>query len=311
MIKISASAKIILFGEHAVVHGQPAIAVPVSDVRAYVQVEKSRQGMTIASLNNRETVRITRTNPHELAQTVRIILDKLGIPSIPNLFITLNSQIPIGSGLGSGAAVSTAIARGICAAYKLNPSLELINEAVYEVEKLHHGTPSGIDNTVIVYERPVYFVRGEPIQTFSIARPFTLLIGDTGIHASTKIAVGDVRKLYESDPPRITPLFEQVGNLVRQARAAIESGNLDPLGDLMNQNHAILRELTVSSTELDSLCEAARQAGAQGAKLSGGGRGGNMIALVSDETLENVKSALLNAGAKRVLQTTLQPNQPA
>lgn len=307
MIKTSASAKIILFGEHAVVHGQPAIAVPVSDLRAYVSAERARNGLKIFSVNKGEVVRVSRHNIHPLAVTARLTLEKMGIHTLPNLSLTLKSDIPMGSGLGSGAAVSTALARALCAALNKSLSLEALNAIVYEVEKLHHGTPSGIDNTVVVYEQPVYFVRGQPPETFSIARPFTLLIADTGIHASTKITVGDVRKLYESDPKRITPIFERIGELVRQARAAIETGEIESLGPLMNDNHALLRDLTVSSPPLDKLCQTALEAGAMGAKLSGGGRGGNMLALVTEEDAARVKDSLLKNGAVRVMKTTLQP----
>ena len=94
-----------------------------------------------------------------------------------------------------------------------------LNSLIYEVEKIHHGTPSGIDNTVIVYERPVYFVRGQPIETLTIGAPFTLLIGDTGKSASTRAAVAGVRELYESDPQRIQPIWTRSAILVREARA--------------------------------------------------------------------------------------------
>ncbi len=307
MIKTSAPAKIILFGEHAVVYGQPAIAVPVSDLRAYVSAERTRNGLKIFSVNKGEVVRVSRHNIHPLAVTARLTLEKMGIHALPNLSMTLKSDIPMGSGLGSGAAVSTALARALCAAVNKPLSLEALNAVVYEVEKLHHGTPSGIDNTVVVYEQPVYFVRDQPLETFSIARPFTLLIGDTGIHASTKITVGDVRKLYESDPAHITPIFERIGELVRQARAAIETGQIEVLGPLMNENHALLRDLTVSSPPLDRLCRTAVEAGAMGAKLSGGGRGGNMLALVTEEDAARVTDSLLKNGAVRVMKTTLQP----
>ncbi len=306
MIKTSASAKIILFGEHAVVYGQPAIAVPVSDLRAYVSVERARNDLKIFSLNKGELVKVTRKNAHPLAVTARLTLEKIGYHTLPGLTLKLKSDIPMGSGLGSGAAVSTAIARALCAALNKSLPLEELNAVVYEVEKLHHGTPSGIDNTVIVYEQPVYFVRGKPLETFSIGKPFTLLVGDTGIHASTKITVADVRILYDSDPARITPIFERIGEIVRQARAAIETGNIEALGPLMNENHALLRDLTVSSVPLDTVCQAALEAGALGAKLSGGGRGGNMLALVTEETAPTVSEALLKRGAVRVIQTAVQ-----
>ena len=117
--------------------------------------------------------------------------------SPPDVTITIRSDIPIASGLGSGAAVSTALARALCAHSGAPLDEAALNGLIYEVEKIHHGTPSGIDNTVIVYERPVYFVRGQPIEQLTIGAPFTLLIGDTGKSASTRAAVAGVRELYE------------------------------------------------------------------------------------------------------------------
>ena len=183
-----------------------------------------------------------------------------------------------------------------------------MNALVYEVEKRHHGTPSGIDNTVIVYEKPVYFARISPteaIETFPIARPFTLLVADTGQASPTHIAVGDVRRLYEAEPDRIGAIFTRIGEIVRAARRGIESGAVESLGPLMDENHALLRDLTVSSESLERLCQAARAAGAWGAKLSGGGRGGNLIALVSPERADSVADALRAAGAVNVIQTTV------
>src|SRR5690606_29176624 len=111
----------------------------------------------------------------------------------PSATIRIRSDIPIASGLGSGAAVSTALARALCALLERELDDAALNTLIYEVEKIHHGTPSGIDNTVIVYERPIYFMRGKPIQPVTIGAPFTLLIGDTGKSASTREAVAGVR----------------------------------------------------------------------------------------------------------------------
>ncbi len=174
---------------------------------------------------------------------------------------------------------------------------------VYEVEKLHHGTPSGIDNTVIAYGQPVYFVRGQPPQTFPIGRPFTLAIADSGIASPTRIAVGDVRRAWEQEPARFEALFDRVAAAVEAARAAIAAGEPERLGRLMDENHALLQETGVSCPELDALVTAARAAGATGAKLSGGGRGGNMIALVTESTASRVAGALRAAGAVHVIVT--------
>jgi mevalonate kinase len=152
----------------------------------------------------------------------------------------------------------------------------------------------------------VYFVKGHPVEIFNVGAPFTIVIGDTGFAAPTKESVGDVRKLWEADTGHWAKVFDEIAGIVKQAREIIESGkNKEELGPLMNLNHALLQELTVSSPELDRLVRAARAAGALGAKLSGGGRGGNMIALVEPSRAESVAGALQAAGARRIIVTTV------
>jgi len=306
MTEASASAKAILFGEHAVVYGQPAIAVPVSDLRAFATVEPNQSGLRIATADLEIPVNIDAESVDDaLALTARLVLKTLGVPP-PGATIYIRSDIPIASGLGSGAAVSTALARALLGALgRIMDDAEL-NGLIYEVEKIHHGTPSGIDNTVIVYERPVYFVRSQPIETLRIAAPFTILIGDTGKSASTRAAVAGVRQLYDAAPASIAPVLNEIGELVKSARAALETGDLLALGSLMTRNHALLQRLTVSSPELDTLVAAAEGAGALGAKLSGGGRGGNMIALVAPENVAEVTAALREAGAVRVFASEVR-----
>jgi mevalonate kinase len=221
------------------------------------------------------------------------------------LTIHIDSEIPIASGLGSGAAVTAALARGLAEAVGQALDNKTLNRIVYEVEKIHHGTPSGIDNTVVVYEQPVYFVRGEPVAVMTIGRPFDLLVVDSGKRALTRDAVGDVRTLYEADPDRIRPLLARIGEIAVKAHQKITSGAVDALGPLMCENHTLLQRLTVSSPELDRLVDVAMESGALGAKLSGGGRGGNMIVLVTESSRAGVEKALLHAGATRVLLTTV------
>ena len=139
--------------------------------------------------------------------------------------------------------------------------MQSLSALVYEVERLHHGTPSGIDNTVVVYGQPVYFVRGQAPQTFTIGRPFTLAIADTGIHSPTKIAVGDVRRAWEREATRFELLFDRIAAVVEAARSAIAAGEPERLGPLMDENQALLQEIGVSSPELDALVAAARSAG--------------------------------------------------
>ena len=298
----SAPAKIILFGEHAVVHGQPAIAVPVSSLRAEATVQPGGNGLHIHVADLDEVLPVEIDSDlvdNALILTARRTLKTLAA-SPPDATISLRSTIPMASGLGSGAAVSTAIARAVAAAVDADLSQETLNNLIYDIEKLYHGTPSGIDNTVIVYEKPVFFVREHPIETLTIGKPFTLVIGDTGQSALTRIAVGDVNTLVRENATRIQPVLDEIGAISRKARRAIETGDIATLGPLMNRNHHLLRDLTVSSPELETLTQAARDAGALGAKLSGGGRGGNMIALVDEASTDAVRTALIKAGAVRV-----------
>jgi mevalonate kinase len=220
--------------------------------------------------------------------------------------IHISSTIPFAAGLGSGAAVSVATIRALSVFLGQPLPEEKISALAYEVEKLHHGTPSGIDNTVITYVRPVYFIKGRPIETFRVGTPFTIVIADTGVLAPTKESVGDVRRLWQAEPARWEKVFDGIGEIVRKARKDIEIGYVAPLGPLMIENHALLQELTVSSPELDRLIGVARRAGALGAKLSGGGRGGNMIALVDNENATVVAEALISAGAKRTIITKVE-----
>lgn len=311
-ISATAPGKIILFGEHAVVYGQPAIAAPVGQVfaRATVSAEIHAPAgqVTIQAPGIGFAARLdSLSDTHPLGMAVRSVLDTLHVPRPPACTLRISGNIPVASGLGSGAAVSVAIVRAFSAFLGHPLPDEQVNALAYEIEKIHHGTPSGIDNTVITYARPVYFVRGAPIETFLVRQPFELVIADTGIASPTSLSVGDVRKLWLAEPERMAALFEQVGALVRRARQVMETGDPAELGALMLANHTLLQAMTVSSPELDALVQAAVTAGALGAKLSGGGRGGNLIALPAAGQAENLAEALRQAGAVRALVTPLPP----
>ncbi len=302
-IKSSAPGKVILFGEHAVVYGKPAIAVPVTQVQASATIEPAPpgSGLTLVSSDLDKSLSLsTAPRDEPLAVAARLTLAHLAVPE-PDAILVVSSTIPIASGLGSGAAVSTALIRAL--AKFLGHALRTveISTLTFEVEKIHHGTPSGIDNTVVSYEQPVYFVRERPIKRVNVGAPFTLLIGDTGARCSTKKAVDHVRRSRKRNPARYDALFDQIGDIVDQAHHAIETGDVDTLGPLMNNNHKLLGTLGVSSPKLNKLVEAARFAGARGAKLSGSGRGGNMIALAEDDSGVEVTEALTQAGATRVI----------
>ena len=306
-MKSSAPAKIILFGEHAVVYNRPALAVPVTQVHVDVEVlDSPRTGIFInapgidlyADLNSLPA-------DYPIASVILKLFQRFEISKPPDLEINISSSIPVASGLGSGAAVSVALTRGLSSYLSRSFTDDEVNSLAFEIEKLHHGTPSGIDNTVIAYNKPVYFIKSQPMETFKVGKPFTVVIGDTGISALTKESVGDVRRLWLKDTAVFENYFDEIAQIVLIARRSIEHGKPELLGELMDQNHALLQSLTVSSPELDKLVEAARKAGALGAKLSGGGRGGNMIALAEQDGAEAVANALMSAGAKRTIITEI------
>jgi mevalonate kinase len=311
-IAASAPGKIILFGEHAVVYGRPAIAVPVEGVsaRAVVMAEPlAKPGAIhlIAPDIDLDAYLSDLKIKHPLALAVEKTLATLDIQHPPAFTVRITSTIPLAAGLGSGAAVSVAIIRAVSAFLGQSLSEAQVSGLAYEVEQVYHGTPSGIDNTVIAYKMPVYFRRGQPIEILHVGKPFTIVIGDTGIKFPTAVAVGDVRKAWQANPDYFEALFDSAGEIARTARQAIENGAVSALGLLMYQNHLLLQQMGVSSPELDRLVEAARRAGAVGAKLSGGGRGGNMIALVDPGTAAQVEVGLQNAGAVRTLVTEIRP----
>ena len=306
----TAPGKIILFGEHAVVYGQPAIAVPVMQVRARAVVSPmpaARAGQVVVQAPDvgldASIDQLPETHP--LAVTIRGVQSALALPRLPACTVHVTSSIPLAAGLGSGAAISAAIIRALSAFIGRPLSVEQVSQLTYEVEKIYHGTPSGIDNTVVSYEAPVFFVRGQELELLRVPKAFTIVIGDTGIASPTAVTVGDVRRAWQAEAGRYEALFASIGEISQKARVLIESGNTRPLGNLMDRNHTVLQQMGVSSPELDRLVLAALHAGALGAKLSGGGRGGNMIALVETDVVDAVSHALKAHGAVRVIVTQI------
>lgn len=307
-ISASAPGKAILVGEHAVVYRRPAIAVPVTQIQAKASVFADIRGkpgeVWIEAPSIHLATHLSQLPPiHPIAHLSRLLLAELGLARFPALHLKVTSTIPIAAGLGSGAAVSVATLRALSAFVGHPLPDESVSALAFEQEKLFHGTPSGIDNTVITYAQPIFFVREQPFELLHVAAPFTLVIGDTGVRSSTAVAVGAVRERWQADAPAYEAIFDRIGAVAVQARAAIETGRLLDLGRLMDQNHALLQQIDVSSPELDRLVAAARQAGAWGAKLSGAGLGGNMIALVDPQQADRVAAALQAAGAVRTWLT--------
>lgn len=307
----SAPGKIILFGEHAVVYHRPAIAVPVEQVSAKAIVTadlRAPKGCVRIQAQDigMEAQLSDLTIDHPLAAAIHQTASLVGAEHIPACTIKIISTIPVAAGLGSGAAVTVAIARAFSAFLGHPLADEQVCRLAFEVERIHHGSPSGIDNTVITYGKPVYYVKDETIHQLHPQKSFTIVIGDTGIQSPTGLAVGDVRLAWQAHKEQYEAMFDSIAAIVDSARSAIAGGMIELLGPLMDANHGLLRKIGVSSAELDKLVRAAREAGASGAKLSGGGRGGNMIALVTATNADQVSAALHATGAVRTITTQIR-----
>ena len=314
MARAFAPGKLILGGEHAVVYGQPAIALPVAAVGATATVlveDRPASGppqllLDLPDLGERWSA--DEQPDHPLTRLAIRTLNQLGVRPDRSLTVVLESSIPIASGMGSGAALAAALVKALAkyAGHELDPAS--VSALVYESERYYHGTPSGIDNTVVSFARPIWYQRrgalaGAHIEPLVVGAPLTLVIGDTGLRCPTRVTVGRVREAAVAQPAVYEAHFESIGRIVAAARAALMHGDRAALGVLLDSNHQLLQTIGVSSQELDRLVVAARDAGALGAKLSGGGGGGVMLALVVDEAVVAVEAALLGAGAARVIVT--------
>lgn len=292
--------KVILFNEHFVVYGIPAIASAIGNTTV-ARVKPSPSGLVL--LDERDATpgykEEKRRQQQESLQNIFRAMDVDG-----NLEIWLGGDLKAASGVGASAASCAAIARAIDDEYDLGYDDQAINRVAYEGEKGYHGTPSGLDNTVATYGGLVWFQSGE-MERLQIPEPVEIVMGNTGIVANTKQAVAGVRKRREQYREQYDRIFHQAERLVKEARRELTRGNWQQVGELMNDNHALLQEIGVSSPELDVLVDIARREGAYGAKMTGGGLGGYMVALTPGAELqEKVARAIENQGYD-VVRTTI------
>jgi mevalonate kinase len=300
-----APGKVILIGEHAVVHGRPAIAVPVFAVEARVVVWPTNGDLAIRSRNaadGSEQRTVVREAPDDdpLATAVRGALRQAGAVEAPGWEIEVVSSIPVARGLGSSAAVAVALARAVGRACGTEFDDATVSRLAYEAERKAHGTPSGIDNTTIAYEHAVHFVDGEATR-LTVRSSFQLVIGSAGARMPTHELVARIREARARRPGVFDDWFDQIGRLADDTVVALATGETVRVGWLMNTNHLVLQAMRLSTPRLDGLVAAARAAGALGAKLTGAGGGGAMVALAEASTAARVASALRDAGSEEVI----------
>ncbi len=306
----SGKGKTILFGEHFVVYGLPALAAGIAAETTAKLTRVRSFGHTLVD-NRPEMPGYKKEKYEEQKASVENILKHLKIDTTKMGFqIDLGGDLVCASGIGASAASCVAIVRALNDEFKLGLDDEQVNAAAYEGEKGYHGTPSGLDNTASTYGGLVWFERdlsgGPPkFKRLKLDKAMHLVIASTGITASTKVVVGDVKAKKEADPDWFDAIAKEYTQLVHDAKEALLKLDIDKVGKLMNRNHELLQELTVSCKELDELVRVARENGAIGAKLTGTGRGGNMIALAPDEpTAKKIAGVLEKAKAAGVWITS-------
>lgn len=292
-----AHGKIILIGEHAVVHNEPAIAIPFTSANIEVTLEQIVGESTMDSIYHSGKISEAPLVISNLVQTFYEVC-KYFYASTDNMHLTIKSGIPAERGMGSSAAVATALVRALFDYFDEELSDEVLHRFVSISEKIAHGNPSGLDAKVVSSNKAIYFVRNERSEFFQLDLPGHLVIADTGEEGETIKAVTDVGKLVEEQTTDGKQMIMDLGFLTKQAREYIEAKNLHGLGSVLNEAQTKLRKLTVSNETLDRLIETAQENGALGAKLTGGGRGGCMIALVETaEEAQKLAESLLGAGA--------------
>ena len=308
MGKAEGFGKVILFNEHFVVYGLPAIASAIG-ARTNALVERSAGSGVELKDQRPETPGYKEEKAEQQKESLDLMIKFMNIDTVKNHYtITLGGDLLAASGVGASAASCAAIARAFSDELNLNYSDEKVNEVAYEGEKGYHGTPSGIDNTAATYGGLIWYRRegtSQLMERMRLRQPVEIVMGNTGRTADTKLVVGGVKERKDREPEKYERLFKNADQLVRDARRQLEAFDLKKVGECMNENHTLLQEIGVSSAELDELVGLARGAGALGAKLTGTGRGGYMVALTPGRDLQDRVAKEIGRKGFQALSTTI------
>jgi mevalonate kinase len=301
-----APGKIILFGEHAVVYGQPALAATL-DRGIRVAVSKNQKaGLVGPVLRGSGFGLVTQARPDPdgegpegLRRALASLVERYG-EKIRDLSFMVDGAIPVGSGLGSSAALSVAIIRGVHQFFGDPISQEQLIEDALLLEKIFHGNPSGVDHSTIVHGGLIAYrksANGETsaVESLNLPRRLRFAIALAGQHTGTARAVKSLRDRMKRHPEEYDYIHQGIGRIVEKAHISLLEGHLAAVGELMDLNQGLLNCLGVSTPAIESLCSIGRERGALGVKLTGAGGGGAVIALVDDDP-EPVRSAFEEAG---------------
>ena len=305
-----AYGKIILFGEHSVVYGRRAIAASLP-IPIESRVSESADGKTRLLIPAWDLDHCLNELPafsRTLDMAVARLLELTGLKHKP-MTIEVTPHLTSGAGLGSSAAICVSILRALSETYDLGLDDAVVCSHAYEAERIFHGNPSGLDNTISTYGGMMLFQKGEPplIEQLSTRTTIPLVVALSGAPGETKKTVAEVREHWQANPPAYEFLFDAIDQVVEKAEQAIRANDMETLGLLMTHNHGILRTLGVSTPHLDHLGDVARKHGAYGAKLTGGGGGGAVIAVCAPDRTDAIVQAIRGEGYQ-AFATMLTPS---
>ena len=314
MIKVSAPGKLMLFGEHAVVHGRPCIVTAV-DTRMTVFLEKREDRKIVINspdLNLKNYLvsigNLDKSCKKEIGfvlTAIKNFFKKYQIKS--GLEIKTKSEFSMKFGLGSSSAVTVTTIKALSELFGIEMKNRELFDLSYKTILDIQGVGSGFDVASAIYGGTLYFVKGGKVIEKIKVKNIPLIVGYSGIKADTPTLVKMVNRKLKKSPKKINKIFDEIEKTVNLAKIEIENQNWQRVGGLMNQNQDLLRKLGVSSKKLENLIIAALNSGALGAKLSGAGGGDCMIAMARKENLNNVKRAIEKAGGRIVDLKTLAP----
>ncbi len=302
--------KVILLGEHAVVYGVPAIAVAIprgchasAEPAATDTLSVEPWGVRVQVDDVPKPV-LGHADGHAdghddrdmLRRAFALLCERYPAPRA-GLHVRAVMEIPGGAGLGGSAALSVAIVRALDAALGITHDDDAIIAASHAWECVFHGNPSGVDSAMATRGGLALYRKSQPLQPLRLGRPLVFVVGYSGDHGSTKAMVESVARQHARDPQKTQQIFDAIASLVNNAKNELEQGDFVRLGQLFDLNQKLLNTLMLSTTKLEVMCQLARDAGALGAKLTGGGGGGSMIALAHDAPhAEPITAALRHAG---------------
>lgn len=303
-----APGKSILFGEHAVVYGYPAIAMAIS-INSRCKIREIPKDEIFINFKNYNLI-INGSNLSSLKSEIpskykqygkclQIMKVQFGI-DLNNIEITLESDLFPGSGLGSSASLSVALVFSLNSFYDLDLDKEMINKIAYELEKVIHGTPSGIDNTITTYGNVIFFQEGK-FDFIHLSNNIPLLITHTNIEHNTKEAINRIKDLKRKNPHKVQKILENIGRITNEAKNELIKGNFGEIGELMNLNQKYLAELQVSNEKISQIVNISNENGAYGSKLTGAGLGGCVISIGEKHILQDIANILREKGFQSFL----------